>query len=149
MLLTMGVIIALVSTFVEIKLVHGAKWLDTLYTKGMLGIDGIWFNTIGSFALSWLIGIMFGATGTTVLLGGMFSTAMSQAWFMAENKLKENGYTWETFRATYSEKIGDFVQLMRDFGKVIIFTLRVITFPIWGTRAAILWFNTTKAKFVH
>ena len=148
MLLWIGLIIAVISTFTEIKLVHGAKWIDTLYTKGFMGIDGVYFNTAGSFILSWVIGMLFGATGLTVMLGGALSTGMSQMWFMVENQLKENGYTWESFKEEYSQKMTDFAQLMRDFWKVIVFCIRVITFPIWGTRAAVLWFNETKAKLI-
>lgn len=171
MLLTAALIMGIMSTFTEVKLVHGSAAIRRLYTEGLwlsrtqiiaalsasvyfaatmnttvgflsaLGlaymvvtggiaqrvfITPIVWNTVGSFVLSWIIGMLFSATGMTVMLGGVISTALSQAYFSTENavsKVKVSG-------GQAKEVWNDFWPLLRDIGAIIKWTLRFITLPL-------------------
>jgi hypothetical protein len=149
MLLIIGLMIAVVSTYTEIKLVHGSAFIRRLYVQGMGGIEGVWFNTAGSFLLSYLIGILFGATGLTVLFGGIVSTGLSQAYFSAEGFCSDRGWTIAGWKASANRSlnqvrdtknatvrvINDFRQPVADLGRLILIIMRVLTLPFIWLRA--------------
>lgn len=158
MYLTMGLVLALVSTMIEVLLVHGAPWIDRIYTTGVhlrffkwrWHIRGIWFNTAGSFILSALIGAMFSADGVTVLFGSMVSTALSQAWFSTEKFCRSLGWTWPGFKANVRGKVltlqrtkdnvvrvyHDFQRPVQDCMRFALFVLRAVTYPFVLARKA-------------
>lgn len=160
MLLTIGFVIAVVSTYVEVKLIHGSAALRRLYVHGIAGIEGVYFNTAGSFVLSYLIGVMFGATGLTVLFGGVISTGMSQMYFSAEGFCEENGWsvakvknslrrtTNSISRAKSStvELYHDFRQPIKDVFMLFLAFLKVITFPLVLLRKTSASYSQAKTR---
>jgi hypothetical protein len=152
MLLTAGLIIALVSTYTEIKLVHGSQTIRSLYTKGMGKVEGIWFNTAGSFFLSYLLGAMFSADGMTVLLGAVLSTGLSQMYFSGEEFLSGREFNLSAkvqgIKDGYNTTAAiarDFKQPLLDFAKILLWTLRAITFPFAIARKLSVAYTERKA----
>jgi hypothetical protein len=146
MLLTIGFVVALASTYVEIKLVQGSSAIDRLYTHGLFGIRGVWFNTAGSFLLSFLIGAMFGATGVTVLFGGMLSTGLSQGYFSSKKWMNDVGWSWlraknetTTYLTDHRDEIASGIDRARTN---IILTWQAIC---WVWRMLMLPFRMAKA----
>jgi hypothetical protein len=147
-LLTMALIIAGVSTYSEVKLVHASAWLRNLYVHGKGGIDGVYFNTAGSFILSWLMGVLFGASGVTVFLGGILSTGMSQAYFSAEGFVQDRGWSLEKaktrssqLQSSYRSKkaaatkvADDFRQPVKDLMSLILVIIKIIVAPVVAIR---------------
>lgn len=161
MLFQMALVLAVIGTITEILIVHNIKYVDKLYTQGShlfwiksWHVKGMIWNTIGSFVLSWAQGKMFGAEGLVIACGGAFSTAMSQVYFLAE-KYVQDTYGHETIYKFISAQgdeikktVADGLQLARDVWKVVKFCLKVITFPVWGTRAAIRGWNSFKSQYL-
>ncbi len=121
----------------------------------------VW-NTIGSFTLSFAQGKMFGATGLVIAMSGAISTGMSQLYFVAEKWVQDNTQhktIYEYLMAQYNslkergpkirEGFDNMVQLAKDLWKVIYFCLKVITFPIWGTRNVLNWLDSHKPNTHH
>jgi len=118
-----------------------------VYTQGLkIGpwrIEGVYFNTAGSFALSYIIGLMFSAEGLTVLFGGILSTGMSQAYFSAEGFCNDQGWSFKSAGATGRRMVGrtrsikargsmiysDFRQPILDIITMMKWFVRIITFP--------------------
>lgn len=150
MLLQMAFILAIVGVVTEVMLVHGSKTIHRLYTKGLGPIKGVYWNTIGSFALSGFQGLFFGADGLVIAMAGAMSAGISQVYFVLEEAIeKATGHTtiykaiqhyWEEFKQNRYDSIkkscASFFQMMQDLWKVIKFVIKVITFPLWGYRAA-------------
>lgn len=149
MLLTMGIIIGLVSTFTEIKLVHGLPAIKRLYLHGAFGIDGIVFNTAGSFVLSFIIGTLFGADGLVVMFGGVVGAALSQFYFSVEGFTQKRGWSAAGAKKSLHHNMdqirkakdttvrvaNDFKQPVQDLGRLVLILLRIITLPFIALRA--------------
>lgn len=155
MLLQMAMILALIGTMTEVLLVHKVRYVDKLYTKGSnlfwisrWHVDGMVWNTVGSFALSAAQGKMFGATGLVIAMSGAISTGISQAYFSIETYVQKtygHNTILEFLKAQAPEiksQVANLWQLAKDVWRVVYFVLKVITFPIWGTRKAIAWWNS-------
>lgn len=157
--LTMGCVLAVISCFCEVKLVHGSKTIRNLYTHGLrvggYHIDAIWFNTAGSLLLSAILGMIFSADGLVVMFGGIISTGLSQMWFMGEEFFQRAGITKSSITQMGSSiraKKDSAVQLYNDFKQPIIdiknatlFVLRVITFPFVCVRRISAAYTARKA----
>lgn len=159
-LLTMALIIAAVSTYVEIKLVHGSDWLRQLYTRGALGIEAVYWNTAGSFFLSWIVGILFGASGTTVFIGGVVSTGLSQAFFSIEGFMGTHDLTLERakikasqLQSSYRSKknavdkvVDDFRQPTADLLSLILVIIKIIVSPVVAIRKVSATYSAARTK---
>ncbi len=159
MFLTMGLILAVISTFMEIKLVHGSKTVRNLYTHGLnffgYHIDGVWFNTAGSLLLSALLGIIFAANGLVVMFGGIISTGLSQLWFMGEefceraniskSSISSAGTSLKKGKQNIVSVYNDFRQPIIDIKNFILFIVRIITFPFVVARRFSASYTARKA----
>lgn len=159
MFLIMGMTMAIGSAYIEIKLVHGSAMLDSLYTKGVFGIKGVYFNTAGSFFLSWFIGMLFAADGVTVFFAGMISTGISQVYFSTEGWARENGWTMAQVKSNITGTIqgaknfkqgsiklyNDFRQPVADVVRFILIIMRIITFPFVMLRKASALYSDRRA----
>lgn len=99
MLLTIGIIIALASTFIEMGAVWAFPPLEKLYTNGLGPIPGIWFNFVFSLLLSYVLGFLFGAQGVTVFVGGVGSTMLGAMIMKAKHALNSAGITWKGLKS--------------------------------------------------
>jgi hypothetical protein len=162
----MALILALVGMATEIAIVHKIKYVDKLYTKGSnlfwvskWHVDGVVWNSIGSFLLSYVQGAMFGATGLVIALSGALSTGLSQGYFIIE-KWVQNTYGFDTIYDCLKAQVDvlkarmpqikkqatDLWVLTKDVWRLMKFLLKVATFPFWGYRAAKTWYQT---KILH
>lgn len=152
-MLTGAYIVAAASVITEILLVHGSSFIQRLYTRGLGKIPGVYFNTAGSFALSWFTGRLFGATGVTIAMAGAISTGVSMVYFKVEEfiYLKTGhatlGKAWVAFKPTLKEKGEDFWVMAQDLWKVFCWFCRVITFPVRKWRQIREWGERTKVRF--
>lgn len=155
MLLQIGLVIAIISTITEIMVVHGSKIIAHLYTHGLGPIKGIWFNTAGSFALSYLIGMLCQAEGVTVMLGFALSTGMSQLYFALEKWVQDNKgfatifeYGKDRYHALRQATKG-LGELLTNLWKVIVITLKIITAPIRAAQWTKTKYNNIKVHLHH
>jgi len=75
MILETAILLALISAAIEIYMVFKLAWMKTFVKK--YGFLAICF----SFALSWFLGLLFGAEGTIVMLGGVGSTLLTALFY--------------------------------------------------------------------
>jgi hypothetical protein len=156
MLLQMALILAVMGTVTEVLLVHKIKYVDKLYHEGSnlfwyhkWHVEGMVWNTIGSFVLSYAQGKMFGATGLVIAMSGAISTGLSQIYFAAEAWVqKEYGYEtihkWIKASApNVKSELANLWQLAKDVWHVIYIVLKVITFPFWMFRAGKQYYRNT------
>jgi len=93
------------------------------------------FNLIISVFLSFIMGVLFGAAGLIVMTAAILSTLLSIPgytflyWCFDSPQAKLHGGN----QYDYYKK--QFVTVISDFIKLIYKILRIITFPIWGSRA--------------
>ena len=93
------------------------------------------FNLIISVFLSFIMGVLFGAAGVIVMTAAILSTLLSIPgytflyWCFDSPQAKLHGGNQYDY---YKKK---FVTVISDFIKLIYKILRIITFPIWGSRA--------------
>jgi glucan phosphoethanolaminetransferase (alkaline phosphatase superfamily) len=130
MLFSMMIWLAVASALVE--LIFAAKvpvWRKNAYRFK-------WFNMLISIVLSFILGLMFGATGLITLGAAIISTALSVP-----------GYSflhWNYDSPQAQRHGGDmlkhlrkkWLQAFKDLAKLVYAVIRFITFPIWVTR----WF---------
>lgn len=154
MLMQMAMVLAIIGTLTEILLVHKIKFIDHLYHDGSnlfwikkWHVEGMVWNTIGSFALSFAQGKMFGATGLVIAMSGALSTGFSQIYFAAEKYIQDN-YDQDTIlewikasTPNIKEQAANLWQLGKDLWHVIYIVLRVITFPFWMIREATRFYH--------
>lgn len=149
MLLTAAILIAISSTMMEITLVHKMGWLDKLYTHGALGLDGAIWNVIGSILLSVMLGSVFAADGVTVLLGSALSGFMSDIYFRIERILRANGITIPRVRSELEQYKDQAIYWGSMLWKVLVISVKVITFPFWGPARIKNWFSSLPSNFAR
>lgn len=105
-----------------------------------------WVNMTLSILLSFILGVMFGAAGLITLGAAMISTVLSIPGYTflhwaydSPQALKHNGNMILHLRAKWG-------QAFRDLAKVIYGIIKIITFPIWATRAVIIKLNSFKQR---
>jgi hypothetical protein len=141
MLLSMMLILAVTSTVLELMIAAKVPAWRKLSAKNPL------FNLLNSLFLSFLVGIAFGASGLIAMGSGVISTVISVPGYkflywnydspMAQN---HNGNMMAHIKKKWT-------QAFKDLAKVIYSVIRVITFPIWGTRLALQKYQAFKLKF--
>lgn len=162
MLMQMAMILAIIGTLTEILLVHKVKFIDRLYHDGShilwvqrWHVEGMVWNTIGSFALSFAQGKMFGATGLVIAMSGALSTGFSQVYFALENYIKAKhgfptllAYCKDRF-AAFRQATKGLGQVLADLWQVIVFAAKVITAPFRAARWTKNHYNNFKAHSSH
>lgn len=111
-------------------------------------------NLVISIVLSFVLGILFGAAGLIAMSAAIISTVLVipgyafLEWAYDSPQAQAHGGNLIKY---YSDR---WKQVFSDFAKLMYKILRIVTFPIWGTRLAIakikIWNNnisTFKAKF--
>jgi hypothetical protein len=143
MLLSMMLILAITSTILELMIAAKVPAWRRLSAKSPL------FNLINSLFLSFLVGIAFGAAGLIAMGAGVISTVLSVPGYKflywnydSPEAQKHGGNMMQHVKSKWS-------QAFKDLVKVIYSIIRVITFPIWGTRLAIQKYNSFKLKFTR
>lgn len=138
MLLTMMIILAITSTLVELMIATRIKWWRTK------SYDSKLFNMLNSLFLSFLIGFAFSASGLIAMGAGVVSTVLSVPGYQflhwnydSEQAQRHGGNMMLHIRNKW-------LRVIKDFFTVVYKILRVITFPIWGTRWVV-----TKVKAIR
>ena len=132
MLLTMMIMLAIASTLVEMMFALNIPAWRRAARKYK------WFNMTISIFLSFIMGIAFGAAGVIALGAAMISTVLSIPGYeflywnydspvaqrYGGNMMKHQRSKWGT--------------AIKDFFTLIYKIIRILTFPIWGTRWVVL-----------
>lgn len=141
MLLSMMLILAVTSTALELMIAAKVPPWRRLSAKSPL------FNLVNSLFLSFLVGIAFGANGLIAMGAGVISTILSvpgyqflywnydspQAQRYGGNMIKHQRQKWGT--------------AISDLFKIIYKIIRIITFPLWGTRLILKkWYDYKQRK---
>ena len=126
------------------KTVHSIT--EVLTNMGLCVWENLNHNMIISILLSFVLGIMFGAGGLIAMSAAMISTVLSipgyafLEWaYDSPQAQKRGGNQIEYYNKRWKQALADLVQLTY---KVI----RIITFPIWATRAVIIKLNSFKQR---
>ena len=103
-------------------------------------------NLVISILLSFVLSIMFGAAGLIAMTAAIFSTLMSIPgyaflhWMYDSDQAQQHGGNMLRY---YADR---WKQVMIDLGTLIYKILKIITAPIWITRAVILWMRRMFVK---
>lgn len=103
------------------------------------------FNLIVSVFLSFIMGILFGAAGLIVMTSAILSTILSIPgytflyWCFDSPQAKRNGGN----QYLHYKKL--LFTLISDLFKLIYKVLRIVTFPIWGTRFVMQKYRAIKS----
>lgn len=139
----MMVMLAIASTVVE--LMFAAK--IPAWRKGAHKLK--WLNMVISIALSFILGLAFGAAGLIALGAAMLSTVLSIPgyaflnWNYDSKQAQRNG--GNMIQHIYKK----WTQAFKDLAKIFYAIIRVITFPVWGTRVLINKYNTIKTRLAR
>lgn len=151
----MAIMLALISAWIEIKMVRGNATFRKLMENGFLFIPGRYMSLVFSIALSVVLGELFGAAGLIVLFGGLLSTVMTNIYYPQMEKIDE---IVKSMRSAIDgtpaaiQQIKDFknqcVKLwadvrvpLADFLKIIIVILKIITLPLRLLRSALAFYS--------
>lgn len=127
MYLQMAILLALASTAIEGFIVWHAPLIRKIGKKFPV------LDVVFSFALSVFMGMMFAAEGVVIALGSILSTIISMPLYPAMDWIDEHRSLVQIKKARAKE-------ILTDTVKVIVFFLRVITFPLWMPRRIKHWF---------
>jgi len=140
MLFSMMIALALASTVVEMMFAARIPaWRKNAHKYK-------WVNMTLSILLSFILGIMFGAAGLITLGAAMISTVLSIPgyailhWNYDSKEAQKHGGNMIHFLR------GKWIQAFKDLAKIIYGIIKIITFPIWATRAAIQKINSIKTR---
>lgn len=134
MILTAGLIIGIMSVFIEWKLVNSWVWMQNVYANGIKTpfgtIPGIWVNNGFSACLGLILG---GGTTIVAMIGAATGLFLSNALFGAHHQLTRAGIdkAWAKDKTKglsiwFTENKHHFANL----GKTIMVTIKVITAPM-------------------
>ena len=140
MLLSMMIILAITSTILELMIASKVKWWRQKSYQSKL------FNMLNSLFLSFLIGLAFSASGLIAMGAGVISTVLTVPGYQflhwnydSEQAQKHNGNMMQHMKSKW-------LQIIKDFFTLVYKILRIITFPIWGTRWAVTKIKAVKTK---
>lgn len=125
MLLTMAILLAIGSAFLEFKLVKSVPLLEKLNRKSLF------FGLAFSIALSAVLGGIFGAAGVVVMLGGILSSAMTEPiWAFRRTMASKKAETQRRIAQVRQAK-AEFVQTYRPLGIGLKYLAFGLLAPIW------------------
>jgi len=134
------IILAITSTILELMIASKVKWWRQKSYQSKL------FNMLNSLFLSFLIGLAFSASGLIAMGAGVISTVLTVPGYKflhwnydSEQAQKHNGNMMQHMKSKW-------LQTIKDFFTLVYKILRIITFPIWGTRWAVTKIKAVKTK---
>jgi uncharacterized membrane protein len=144
-MLAFAMTLAVMSTIVEMMFAANfPAWRQAAYRYKAV-------NMIISLALSFTIGIMFGAGGLIAMTAGMISTVMSVPgyaflhWNLDSERANKLGKPRTTqAKETVVVKYNKTKEVANDLGKVAYGTAKVVTAPIWIPRKIVNKFKSFK-----
>ena len=147
MLLTMMIMLAIASTVVE--MMFAAKipaWRKNAHKLK-------WVNMVISIALSFILGIAFGAAGIIALGAAMISTVLSIPgyaflhWNYDSPKAIDGGApVLQQYKTNISAQVDKTKELFIDLCKLFYLIGRIITIPFWLPAKISTWFKETTAR---
>lgn len=140
MLLTMMIMLAIASTVVE--LMFAAKipaWRKNAHKFK-------WLNMVISIALSFILGIAFGAAGIIALGAAMISTVLSIPGYALLHWNYDSSQAQKAGGNLIASGWKKWKQALSDLFKIIYKLIRFITAPIWITRNIIHKYQSYKYK---
>ena len=140
MLLTMMLILAITSTLVELLIASKIKWWRQKSHDNKL------FNVLNSLLLSFLIGLAFSASGLIAMGAGVISTLLTIPGYQFLHWNYDSPMAQKHGGNMMLHLKSKWFQTIKDFFTLVYKILRIITFPIWGTRWAVTKLKAIKTK---
>lgn len=140
MLLTMMLILAITSTLVELLIASKIKWWRQKSHNNKL------FNVLNSLLLSFLIGLAFSASGLIAMGAGVISTLLTIPGYQFLHWNYDSPMAQKHGGNMMLHLKSKWLQTIKDFFTLVYKILRIITFPIWGTRWAVTKLKAIKTK---
>jgi hypothetical protein len=97
-----------------------------------------------SVFLSFIIGIMFGAAGLIAMTAAILSTILSIPGYSILHWMYDSPRALARGGNQYLYYKNKWKQVIIDFVNLIYKILRIVTFPIWGTRAVVKKFRSIR-----
>ena len=140
MLLTMMLILAITSTLVELLIASKIKWWRQKSHDNKL------FNVLNSLLLSFLIGLAFSASGLIAMGAGVISTLLTIPGYQFLHWNYDSPMAQKHGGNMMQHMKSKWLQTIKDFFTLVYKILRIITFPIWGTRWVVTKITAVKTK---
>lgn len=140
MLLTMMLILAITSTLIELLIASRVKWWRQKSHDNKL------FNVLNSLLLSFLIGLAFSASGLIAMGAGVISTVFTIPGYQFLHWNYDSPMAQKHGGNMMLHLKSKWFQTIKDFFTLVYKILRIITFPIWGTRWAVTKLKAIKTK---
>ncbi len=140
MLLSMMLILAVTSTLLELMIAARVPAWRRLSAKSPL------FNLLNSLFISYIMGIAFGAAGLIALGAGVISTVLSVPGYQFLHWNYDSPMAKRHGGSMYQHTFKKWSTTITDFFHLIYKILRILTAPIWITRAAIVKYNAFKNR---
>lgn len=140
MLLTMMLILAITSTLIELLIASKVKWWRQKSHDNKL------FNVLNSLLLSFLIGLAFSASGLIAMGAGVISTLFTIPGYQFLHWNYDSPMAQKHGGNMMLHLKSKWFQTIKDFFTLVYKILRIITFPIWGTRWAVTKLKAIKTK---
>jgi hypothetical protein len=126
MILTMALLLAAASVYVELKLVKSVPGLKKLVERfGLVGLAM-------SLALSVFLGGIFGAAGVTIMIAGMCSTAVTAPIYRLRHQIEHKNAVMKARVQATQAFMKETKDTYRPVGKVVKWTAIGVTSPIWA-----------------
>jgi len=139
-MLAMMIMLAISSTVVEMMFAANFKaWRVNAHKLK-------WVNMVISIAVSYILGLAFGAHGLIVMGAAMISTALSIPGYMILHYNYDTDLAKKYKGGLFMHNLNKWKQVISDLFKLIYKILRVITAPIWIIRSVIIKYNTYKTR---
>lgn len=128
-MLTFVLLLAIMSTALELMIASKIPFWRKLSHKSKL------FNLINSLFLSYLMGMAFGATGLIAMTAGVLSTMLSVPGYALLNWAYESPQAHRYGGNLFVHYKNKWKVAITDLMNLIYKIIKIITFPIWITRA--------------
>lgn len=147
---TFVIILAFASTAIE--MMFAAKipaWRRNAHKFKMV-------NLVLSVALSFVLGVLFGAAGLIAMTAAILSTILSIPGYAilhwaydSPEAIARGGDQFAYHKAHFQEIKAHWGEVLSDLGKVIYKILRIITAPYWMARAVVRKYKQVKVRFAR
>lgn len=125
MLLSMALILAVASAYIEFKILKAVPLLGRWNRKSMA------FGLVLSFAISAALGALFGAAGLVVMMAGVVSTALTEPVHEIRRRMDKAGVDTRVKIERAKKALVDTKDTYRPVGKAVKWTAIVGTSPVW------------------